>query len=434
LPVPAAPRVADLGPARGQHFSLTVVTLFVQLVIGASISLRGVVRTLAVVQTHLGLALELPDWTTGRGWLLRVGYYKLSRPKERADDWVWFIDHSCQIGSEKCLVVLGIRLGALPPPGECLCLENLEPLEILPVQSSTQAAVADQLTAVATKTGVPRAILRDDGSDLRGGVQLFRAQHPDVADIYDIKHKTACLLRHTLEADACWGAFQRQIGSTKCQVQQTELAFLAPPSQRLKARYMNLAELVRWGVQTLELVDGKPTTVLAHVTPERLEEKLGWLRGYRPALAEWSQLITVANVAEDFVRRQGLYAGAGDDLATRRPAELTSITAGEMWTDLVDHVEQQAAQARPGERLPGSTEALESCFGRLKQLEKDQNRSGFTGLLLGIGALVSQTSTEVVKKALEMCPMKVVWSWCKQRIGETVQAKRRLAYASPPAQ
>ena len=432
--MPATPRVTDLGPARGQHFSLTVVTLFVQLVMGASISLRAVVRTLAVVQTQLGLALELPDWTTGRGWLLRVGYYKLSRPKERADDWVWLIDHSCQIGSEKCLVVLGIRLSALPPPGECLCLENLEPLEILPVASSTQAAVADQLTAVATKTGIPRAILRDAGSDLRGGVQLFQAQHPDVADIYDIKHKTACLLRHRLEADACWGAFQRQLGTTKCQVQQTELAFLAPPSQRPKARYMNLAELVRWGVQTLALVDGQPTTVLDHVTPERLEEKLGWLRAYRPALAEWSQLITVANVAEDFVRRQGLYAGAGDDLATRRPAELTSITAGEMWADLLDHVEQQAAQARPGERLPGSTEALESCFGRLKQLEKDQNRSGFTGLLLGIGALVSQTTTEVVKQALEKCPIKVVWGWCKQRIGETVQAKRRLAYAGQPAQ
>jgi hypothetical protein len=237
-----------------------------------------------------------------------------------------------------------------------------------------------------------------------------------------------------LEADQRWGAFQRQLGTTKCQVQQTELAFLAPPSQRQKARYMNLAELVRWGVETLALVDGKPPTVLEHVTPERLEAKLGWLRQYQSALAEWSQLLSVANVAEDFVRRQGLYAGAADDLAIRRPTQLTALRAGEMWTDLLDHVAEQADQAGPGERLPGSTEALESCFGKLKQLEKDQNRSGFTSLLLGIGAMVSQTTTEVVQKALEHCPIKAVWSWCKQRLGESVQAKRRAAYASEPAQ
>jgi hypothetical protein len=420
--------------ARGQHYSVGMVFLLVRLVIGASISLRGAARVLAVVQSSWGLTLELPDWTTGRCWLLRVGYYKLTRPKEQARDWVWLIDHSCQIGPEKCLVVLGLRLRNLPPPGECLCLEHLEPLEVLPVRSSTQAEVAEQLTRVVAKTGVPRAIVRDDGSDLRGGVALFRAEHPDTADIYDIKHKTACLLRQTLEADERWRSFSQRVGTTKCQVQQTALAFLAPPSQRPKARYMNVDELVRWGVATLAVVEAPSAAVLHHVPAERLEAKLGWLREYRPALLEWSELMTVARLGEDFVRRHGLYAGAADDLALRRPAQLSSLKAGEMWCDLLDHVAQQAAQARPGERLPGSTEVLESSFGKLKQLEKDQNRSGFTALLLGLGALVSRTTTEVVQAALEHCPLKTVRHWCQQHLGESVQAQRRMAYAGEPAQ
>jgi hypothetical protein len=366
--------------------------------------------------------------------LLRVGYHKLMRPKEQADDWVWFIDHSCQIGTDKCLVILGMRLRELPPPGECLCLEHLEPLEVLPVKSSTQADVAEQLTAVIAKTGVPRAIVRDDGGDLRGGVELFRAQYPQTADIYDIKHKTACLLRHVLEADERWTEFNRRVGATKCQVQQTELAFLAPPSQRLKARYMNLAELVRWGKKTIELVDSQAAEVLQHVTVERLQAKLGWLRPYRAALAEWSELMTVANVVEDFVRRQGLYVGAAWDLARRRPPGLAHARARQLWQDLVKHTAQQAAQTRPGERLPGSTEVLESCFGKLKQLEKEQNRSGFTGLLLALGAVVSRTTPQVVKAALEACPLKNVWRWCQQKLGATVQTQRRLAYAAVPAQ
>ena len=39
-------------------------------------------------------------------WLLRLGYYKLTllcppKPKEKASDWVWIIDHTVQIGIEK---------------------------------------------------------------------------------------------------------------------------------------------------------------------------------------------------------------------------------------------------------------------------------------------------------------------------------------------
>ena len=410
-----------------------IVFLFVTLVIDASVSLRGAARVLTVMQVQLGLLVNVPDWTTGRWWLLRVGLYKLLRPKEEADDWAWLLDHSCQIGSEKCLVILGLRLRHLPPAGTCLRLEHLEALEILPVVSSTQAVVAEQLSAVAARTGVPRVIVRDDGSDLRGGVERFRAQHPQTADVYDIKHKTACLLRHALEADERWGAFSRQVGTTKCQVQQTELAFLAPPTQRSKARYMNVAELVHWGEETLRLLESQPAAVLEHVTRERLEEKLGWLRNFRSPLAEWSEMREVAGVAEDFVRTQGLYLGAAQELAGRFPSALTSGTAQRLRDDLLEHVATQAAQARAGERLPGSTEALESCFGKLKQLEKDQNRSGFTGLLLGLGALVSKTTVEVVQTAMEKCPLKAVWKWCKDKLGESVQAQRRAAYATASA-
>jgi hypothetical protein len=388
---------------------------------------------LEVVQFFLGLPLPLPDWTTGRLWLLRLGYYKLMRPKEQAADWVWFIDHSCQVGSQKCLVILGLRLQDLPPPGECIGLEHLEPLEVLPVSSSTQADVDRQLEAVVSRTGVPQAIVRDDGGDLRGGVEHFRVRHPETRDVYDIKHKVACLLRGLLEAEPQWGEFGRQVGTTRCQVQQTEMAFLAPPSQRPKARYMNVAELVGWGQDTLRLLEQKPTQVLQQVSAERLEAKLGWLREYREALATWSEVMAIATTAEDFMRRQGLYVGVAVALAKQLPAA-TSRAGRQMRVALLRHVGKQARQVRVGERLPASTEALESCFGRLKHLEKEQSRSGFTGLLLGVGALVAETTAAVVQAALECCPVKKVWRWCREKLGATVQAQRRAAYAADPAQ
>lgn len=66
---------------------------------------------------------------------------------------------------------------------------------------------------------------------LRGGVQQFCAHHPQTSEIYDITHKAARLLKSQLEGDETWGPFCTKVGQTKFQTQQTELAFLVPPSQ-----------------------------------------------------------------------------------------------------------------------------------------------------------------------------------------------------------
>jgi len=417
----------------GKQFPLGLICLFVALVLNAKVSLRGAAQVLTLLPGHLGLSFRVPDWTSGRGWLLCVGYYKLMRAKEQADDWVWLIDHSHQLGAEKCLLVLGIRLRDLPPAGECLRLEHLEPLEVLPVSSSNGEEVSKQLQTLTTKTGVPRAILRDDGSDLGKGVRLFRKRYPQTLDLYDIKHKSACLLKKTLGADARWSEFQSQVGATKCQLQQTELAFLVPPSARPKARYMNVAEFVRWGEQTLQLVQTPSATVLQHSTAERVEAKLGWLREYETALNEWSDLMDTVGWAEEFVRRDGIYTEAGADLELVLPANSPFASVVQMRRELLDHVSEQAAGARPNERLPGSTEVLESCFGKLKQVEKEQSRSGFTGMLLSLGVLVGKTTTQVVEAALKQCPLKCVYNWCRKRLGKTIQAKRQEAYATTRA-
>jgi hypothetical protein len=56
---------------------------------------------------------------------LRIGLAALLRSKVIADDWIWLIDHSIQIGQCKCLVILGIRRSEFPV-GRPLCHEDME--------------------------------------------------------------------------------------------------------------------------------------------------------------------------------------------------------------------------------------------------------------------------------------------------------------------
>lgn len=362
--------------------------------------------------------------TTGRSWLLRLGYYKLHRPKERADGWVWIADHTNQIGQEKCLMVVGVRLGQWSAQRRALRLEDLEPMAILPVRQSDQEVVYRQLEQLASRHGVPRAILSDTGGDLVKGIERFCVEHPETSGVSDIAHRAARFLKRRLENDRRWELFVREVSQTKFQVQQTELGFLAPPALRTKARYMNLEPLIRWAATAWVVLDEKPPPLLRDVSAERLQEKLGWLVDYREDIARWSEYQGLIDEAVAFVRCEGYFAGAADQLDRKLQAHQRSEAGAHLRRELVEFVAQQSEKARPGERLPGSSEIIESTFGKLKHLEKDQSRRGFSHLVLAFAALTGKTTIQTLKEALTQVPLKNVRRWCRDHLGTTMHAKR----------
>jgi hypothetical protein len=403
---------------------LGVASLFCRLVLEARTSLAGASAVLAMFFPEWDEQGEIPHPTTGRGWLLRLGLFKLQRPKTPANDWVWLVDHTVQLGKAKCLMIVGVRLSQLPPAGQALELRHLEPLAILPVDQSNQRIVQEQLEAQAESSGVPRAILSDEGSDLTGGVQLFRQRHRETAGLSDISHYAARLLKRRLEKNDRWKAFCHQVGQTKFQTGQTELACLTPPRQRSKARFMNLDSLLSWADRALAALDQKPPSVLQYVTADRLEEKFAWLREYRLDLEQWSEFQRLAQAAIKLVRDEGYCATTAQRLAERLSPLVSSEAGLQLQIELRQFVAQESSAARPGERLPGSSEILESSFGKLKSLEGDHQQGGFTQLVLSYAALLGETTSEVIGRALEAVPIKQVWRWCRQHLGTTLQAQR----------
>ncbi len=137
---------------------------------------------------------------------------------------------------------------------------------------------------------------------------------------------------------------------------------------------------------------------------------------------------------ESYVRQRGLYQDIHLELEQNlRPLAFTE-QARRACTELVAFVAQEAAKARPGERLLGSSEIIESVLGKLKRLEQDQSKSGFTGLLLALCATVSTTTTDIIHQALETVPTSAIMAWCRKNLGLSVQVKRRRAFASQKAE
>jgi hypothetical protein len=417
-------------PPPGVHgYGANLICLCLRLVLDAGVSLRGVPRVLVVIADALGLPLGAPHWTTIRLWLMRLGHAELTMPVSKADDWAWLTDHSVQIGDTKCLAILGIRLRDLPKRGQCLEHRDLHLIALTPSVSWTKEDVDRVFEEAAERTGVPRAIVNDHGGDLHGGTQLFQERHPQTAEVYDAKHKAACLLKQRLEKEPRWQKFQGQVGATRCAVQQTELAFLTPPAPKLKARYMNLQAQLEWAEGVLAILRNPPADVQKWTSPERLQAKFGWLQEFAAPLTEWSEWQTLVNITVEFVNRQGIYRGMGRVLRQQMPRKFVHESSRTLAKELIRFVVQQARQTGPGERIPGSTEVLESCFGKLKQLQKQQARGGFTSLVISFGSLLAETTTNVINAALQHSSTQKVLAWCEQHLGLTVFAQRKIAFA-----
>ena len=429
--VTASPAASDVVPYH-HAYSLRCITLFLTLVLSAAVSLRGASRVLNVLGFTGYVTLAKPSWFTGRLWLLRLGYYQLTRPKVHATDWVWIIDHTVQIGPEKCLVILGLRLSELPRSETCLQHSDVELLDLVPVQKSNGTVVYQQLEKVVAQTGVPREILSDHGSDLKVGIEQFCQHHPETCAVYDIKHKTATVLKHELEDDATWHEFLHLAGQTKQALQQTTLPGWAPPTQKVKARDFakRVAPLVAWGQRILSCLD-QPEADWPTSEPDRVHEKLDWVKRFRSALVEWAELFAVSTTTESVVRHQGLGAETPTVLVQRLQSSAHTARGQRMRQELLTFVTTQAALARPTERLVGSSEVIESVLGKLKRIEQDQATGGFTGLVLSLGAIVSQASEAVIQKALETVSTQDVWTWCHETLGKSVQAQRRQLMKLP---
>jgi hypothetical protein len=437
----AGPRdLASLGPGdlevriARQQFPLGVIGGSLALVLCTGTRLQRVAEVLAMHWNWCGIEVRGASSYAVRLWLLRLGLYQLKRPKARGDDWMWIIDHTMQMGERKCLIVVGIRQSAWNAADRVLGHEDVELIDLVPVTASNGKVVYGQLKAAAAKTGVPRAIVSDGGSDLHAGVEEFRAAHAATAWLYDIKHKTACLLKHALEQDAAWPGFVEKAHHFKQQVSQGPLAALAPPQQRSKARWMNLDVLVDWARESLLALEDPKAMRKAGLDARQVEAKLGWLRKYAQPVRRWGEMLAVVGGAEHYVRHEGIHARAGEDLAALLPKS-TIPAVRRLRKQVLEFVQEQGQQASEGERLLGSSEVLESIIGKFKHVAGEGGRHGLTGIVLSIGALVGELAVATVQAAMTEVTTKEVWDWCRSHLGATVQGVRqRLRKALHPEQ
>ena len=394
-----------------------------------AIGLRPTVTCLQIVFDWLGVTGRLPEWTTVRTWLMRAGVAAIEEPIERADDWIWMADHSNQIGPEKALAIVGVRASKMPPPGVALTHQDIRLLTIEPGVSWKREDMARAYEKLARRIGVPLAVIVDGAVELSEGAEVLQKLRKDVVILGDFKHYAANVLKKIVGDSKPFAGFTSQVGCARSAIQQTELGHLTPPSPRPKARFMNLAATLKWARMVLWQLAHPHSEARREITTARMNEKLGWLRMFREDIPRWSACQAVVSASVTFVNQQGLSRGAADRLAAELASLPTCDDSRTVADRLVNFVRQSEEKLAEGQRLPLSTEILESTFGLFKQLERQHSKGGFTSLLAAFGALLKPATPESIRRDFARVSVKQLRAWVTKNLKTTLASKRQTAYA-----
>ena len=363
-----------------------------------------------------------PSPTTIKRWVQKVGYHKLMLPKVIADDWMVIIDASIQMGEKKCLLVIGCRQADFPM-NRALVLEDLEILSLSIVSSLNANVVTKVLNEVALAVGNIVCICSDRGSEIIRGIKNFQINNPETRQISDTAHRIANLLEATLENSKRWKGFREQVTHARRRMQNSLVPGYLPPSPRTKARYMNVDSLIIWAADMLLLIDSPGSLPKSEM--EELKKYVGWLLSYREDVSYWNRVVSIGVLARDLVREEGIHMNIVDSFEQSISTVKIGFRELQFADVLVIFLLEQSKGVRSGERFVGSSEVLESLFGKIKYMEHEQTAFGFSSLVLAALAHVGSSSDKLIQQAIMTVKLSDIEEWSATEIGRSIQSQRR---------
>jgi len=409
---------ASAAPVRaaGHHYGLETMRIALHWICLSNISFR------AAAKCFIPLAgKEPPSFWSIRLWVLRLGLYQLTRPKVRAQDWVFIVDATIALGPHKALIILGVPLSQMQQQGFKLGHQDVVSLEIRITAHCTGQFVLESLNWASEAVGVPVLIVSDGGSDVKKGVSLFQAEHPEVVWNYDLSHRLALLLEEELGGQEWWADFLTQTARARQACQQTAWAHLQPPALRLKARWLNVKPLVNWALRVIDYGQRQQL----HTGP--FARLFGWLYAYERALEQARQMISVLEQTCTIIKEQGLSFRQ----VCRCEKKLRGLKFKGLVQCLVNRVLtflwEQVAELPPGQEFLDSSDVLESLFGKFKAVVERSPMRAITEMVLLLAALTSSRTDEVILAAMETVPTAQVRDWFAANGEPSLLAQRRQA-------
>ena len=404
------------------------------LALVAVLSFRSVPRALVQFQPFAALPMQPPHFTSVINWTLRVGLARLKAIAPLAEPWIALIDVSIDVGIQKAFVILRVPFSTLEKTGAALNLASCECIGCVVRDSWNGESISVALAETFKKSGPPKAILRDGGSDLRKGIVLWKKRNKlgRVAVLSDVGHEAACALKARFSRV---GGFRRAMTAVSVAAKklgQSDISFLTPPKLRTKGRFLGITKLAHWARQALDLIGGSGRLPAGSVGA-RLRILLPKFGIHRPFLEKFCATCKVTEEFLTLFKTKGMNretAAQGRLILKRLPYTCLVRCRMTRWIEknLAAHCSLAVGQ-RP---FQVSTDALESLFGKFKTIIQRSPKADFNRTVLIIPALCGRIDDAAVDAALRQVSHKDLKEWQETNVAQTQVQKRRSFLAKVP--
>lgn len=351
---------------------------------------------------------------------MRNGYYQLQTPISTCNArWVVIGDVTVSIGKIKCLATVGVDLAVLEERDDyTLSLTDLRVIGLHPTESSTgefaKQAFQEAINKFNIGNNILEAFIVDEGPDVKKGTTLLKIANEKIKVLHDIAHKMSLLLEKDFKNDPQWVSYTLELSKCRVSTLQTELAGIHPPILRAKARFMNVALYIDWGMKIPKL------KALGTIPEERYEKYFSWVEKFIPDLNVRSQKVGITEMIIGVTRQFGI----SRDIYNHLRIEIDNMPLEEEVAAFVEKafksLAEEVVKLDEGQVLPASTESLESLYGVFKHRSGD-GRQGITGNILGLPVLVGLgQSIEEIQRGMEATPVKKMLKWVGEHVGNTV--------------
>lgn len=331
------------------------------------------------------------------------------------EDYAAVTDECMMIGSEKLLPVLAVPA---EHQGRPLQLNDVKVVSFNVKSGWDAQTVSDALKESAVSMGkAPSYVITDNDSKMRKAVALSSyTRHRDIS------HTLAMFMERIYKEDVSFQDFNNNIATCKQQNCMKEVAYLQSPSQRTKARFMNLSESIEWADRILKIFDR---------LTEQEREAFSFLPKHESFIEEMKNMVSCIHYIESQMKHLGLSKEA--IAVCERHVSMTIMQGNDrmrrVGQQILDYLTEESQLLKDDEVLNNSSDIIESMFGMFKYIQSPNKLNGVTTLILHLPVRLAFAGKSVagsynVKERLCRVKISDVTLWRDENLMESQVVKR----------